>query len=88
MQPETARVIWSYHNSDPSSSDPSQPLDRHDERGTRSLNLLGGPRSTFEEPETITSFNITSEEVSCTSDHFNLEENMIDLFRSLLPSSG
>ena len=67
MQAETARVIWSYHNSDPSSSDTSQPLDPHDEKGTRSLNLLGGPRSTFEEPETITSFNVSNDEVSCTS---------------------
>ena len=81
IQPETARVIWSYHSSDPSSSDPSQDFTQHDKRGTRSLNLLGGPRSTFEEPETITSFNITSEGVSYTIGPFSQEERMINSFR-------
>ena len=60
----TARVIWSYHSQDPSSSDPSQPFTRHEHQGSVSLNLLGGPRSIFQEPETITSFNITNINVS------------------------
>ena len=73
-QPETARVIWSYHNSDPASSNPSQTFIQHDDQGTRSLNLLGGPRSSFQEPETIASFNITSEGVSYRDGPLNLEE--------------
>ena len=39
VQPDTARVVWAHHSSDPASE---SAIPRHEAKGSASLNLLGG----------------------------------------------
>ncbi len=66
FQAETARVVWSYHSQDPSSLTQLGSL-VHQEKGSASLNLLGG--SVEDRVETNSaSFSITSDNVCCNKD--------------------
>ena len=61
VQADTARIVWSYHSEDP--SDPSN-IDRHEKKGSASLNLLGGLNTVEKDREGSQSFLIANENVS------------------------
>ncbi len=61
FQAETARVVWSYHSQDPSSLTQLGSL-VHQEKGSASLNLLGGSIEDRVETNSA-SFSITSDNV-------------------------
>ncbi len=56
IQAGTARVIWSYHSSDPASE---SAFSRHEAQGSISLNLLAGLTEDRVEPEDAMEFPIT-----------------------------
>ncbi len=56
MQADTARVIWSYHSSDPLSE---SAFPRHEAQGSISLNLLAGLPEDRAEPDDTMKFPIT-----------------------------
>ncbi len=70
FQAETARVVWSYHSQDPSSLTQLGSL-VHQEKGSASLNFLGG--SVEDRVETNSaSFSITSDNVCCNKEKLYL----------------
>lgn len=57
-------MIWSFHSSaDPSSEDIPHDL-IHTNKGSASLNLLGGLQTSPEEPSDLTAFDIRVDNVS------------------------
>ncbi len=58
VQVGTARVIWSYHSSDPASETQSA-FSKHEVQGSISLNLLAGLTEDKVEPEDTMEFPIT-----------------------------
>ena len=64
LQTETAKVIWSFHDTtDPSSEDITFDL-IHAYKGSISLNLLGGLPSAAPDPDDLRYFDITVDNVS------------------------
>ena len=61
MQPETARVVWSWHSEDPTAPDL---ITQHQFQGSLSLNLLGGLNEDREIPSDTETFTINVENVS------------------------
>ena len=60
-QADTARVIWSFNPSDPTSSGM---FSRHTQQGSASLNLLGGLPSSTPDPDDLMTYDILVENVS------------------------
>jgi len=69
MQADTARVIWSFHPSDPIS--PETPL-MHTHQGSVSLNLLGGVVPPASEPDDLQTYDVLADNVSsnCHSSYY------------------
>ena len=55
IQADTARVIWSFHPSDPTSSGM---LSMHTKQGSVSLNLLGGLPSSTPDPDDLMTYDV------------------------------
>ena len=53
LQPDTARVVFSWNDADPTAPDGSDAM-YHQTRGSASINLLGGLRSTPPDPSDMT----------------------------------
>ena len=62
IQAETARVIWSFHDTDPSSQD-LMFSDIHSRKGSVSLNLLGGLPDAAPDPQDLEYYDVTVENV-------------------------
>ena len=69
IQANTARVVFSWNDRDPENDDPETgPMYHGNNRGSASLNLLGGLVNPPPEPpaDMVGSFNITVQNVSLT----------------------
>ena len=60
MQPETARVVWSFSNNDPGPGDSlGETAQFHNYQGSVSLNLLGGLSNPPKQPDNMEFFDLT-----------------------------
>ena len=65
FKPETARIIWSFGPSDPTTLE--IPLSFiHTHRGAQYLNLLGGLSSAAPDPDDLTYYDVTVDNVNAT----------------------
>ena len=64
VQPETARVIWAFHDTDDPMSEELTFSLIHSEKGFASLNLLGGLPDVQPDPEDLQHFDLTVDDVS------------------------
>ena len=62
LQAETARVIWSFHDTDPSSQDLTF-SDIHSRKGSVSLNLLGGLPDAAPDPHDLDYYDVAVDKV-------------------------
>ena len=67
MQAETQRIIWSYNPSDP--ADANSVMYHQFNRGSTSLNLLGGLESARKIPSDSKSFQVKNNNVSYISNY-------------------
>ena len=64
FQPETARVIWAFHATDDPTSEELTFSLIHSEKGSASLDLLGGLPDVAPDPADLKNFDLTVDDVS------------------------